>query len=279
MKNIAIVITVIFVVSLVLFISLKYDICNSKSNNNEKNVIENFPQNPISLLCTDINGDLITTSKIKLSNLNVQTRTNIDTNTKMDILNVGQNFTTKGNITNSGNHIIKEGSNQTITQKQTINGGQTINGNQTINGTKYIDGDLTCGSLSIMPSGSIVLWGQSTIPDGWVLCNGGDDGNGGKTPNLSGRFPLATNLSSSIGEIGGEKEVTLKLNQIPAHSHTYHAHGGTYSYAAGFEDNNHFAMGARGSDDDIDAQGGIGGVAKPHNNMPPYYVLRFIMKK
>jgi microcystin-dependent protein len=268
------VISIIFVISLVLFISLKYDICNFDSNKNQKDIIENFPQNPINLLCTDINGDLLTKSNIQLSNLNVNSRTNIDTNAKMDRLKVDKNFTVRGNIT-AENHSIKETFNQTITQKQTINNGQTINGIQKINGTKYIDGDLTCGSLNIMPSGSIVMWSQETIPDGWVLCNGGDDGNGGKTPNLCGRFPLGTNLSSSIGELGGEKEVTLRLEQIPPHSHPYHAHGGTSSYMGGFENNNHLAMGESGSVSDIDVQGG----GKPHNNMPPYYVLRFIMKK
>ena len=67
-----------------------------------------------------------------------------------------------------------------------------------------------------VPKGLISMWyGLLTnIPDGWTLC----DGQNG-TPDLRDRFIVGAGNEYEIGDIGGEKEVTLTEEQIPNHSH------------------------------------------------------------
>jgi len=67
-----------------------------------------------------------------------------------------------------------------------------------------------------VPKGLISMWyGLLTnIPDGWTLC----DGQNG-TPDLRDRFIVGAGNEYEIGDIGGEKEVTLTEEQIPNHRH------------------------------------------------------------
>ena len=66
------------------------------------------------------------------------------------------------------------------------------------------------------PIGTIVIWsGEMTaIPDGWVIC----DGTNG-TPDLRDRFVLGAGNQYSVGNKAGAREVTLTVDNIPAHSH------------------------------------------------------------
>ncbi len=101
-------------------------------------------------------------------------------------------------------------------------------------------------ALVPIPRGIIVMWSgnESTIPKGWILCNGK---NG--TPDLRGRFVLGyddgtggmkdpTNTSDTkyrtVNNTGGEKLHTLTVNEMPTHNHYvdltastggHHAHG------------------------------------------------------
>lgn len=126
-----------------------------------------------------------------------------------------------------------------------------------------------------IPSGGIIIWSGSTIPDGWALCNGE---NG--TPDLRGKFVLGAttevdeegNTIHPIGETGGEEEVVLTKDQIPNHSHTINIDT-SIGNASG-------TSVVRGSN----PKGTITSVVNPigkgegHNNMPPYYTLAYIMK-
>ncbi|KAL0219491.1 hypothetical protein P9112_005144 [Eukaryota sp. TZLM1-RC] len=58
------------------------------------------------------------------------------------------------------------------------------------------------------------MWSGAVIPQGWVLC----DGKNG-TPDLRDRFVLGASDVSSIGQKGGQDQVTLTEGQVPKHKH------------------------------------------------------------
>ena len=154
-----------------------------------------------------------------------------------------------------------------------------------------IPGDLTVsGKFNYLPRGTIVAYNQNTPPTGWTLC----DGSNG-SPDLRNRFILGWG-NRGITATGGEENVTLTEAHMPSHSHngsgttssdgakTYQG-GGSSGWNAGYHhrislggnnawnintSDNHahtfsFTTDSRGSN-------------QSHNNMPPFYVLTYIMK-
>lgn len=113
-------------------------------------------------------------------------------------------------------------------------------------------------------SGTIVAWRgtAATVPSGWVVC----DGSNG-TPNLSGSFILGASSSYPVGSTGGAAVHTLSLAEMPSHTHNvWTLAAGGYGMVGGGSNTQNYR--------DTSAQGGN----QPHNNMPPYYALIFIMK-
>ena len=140
------------------------------------------------------------------------------------------------------------------------------------------------GSDANIPSGVIVMWSgrEDQVPEGWVLCNGSiyvDSNTQAKTaPDLRGRFVLGsgqgTGLTNrALSSKGGEETHTLTLAEMPEHNHNYTypstpCGGGTCPlYGGGRYANKSTSTTA------------IRGSNNAHNNMPPYYVLAFIIKK
>jgi len=75
---------------------------------------------------------------------------------------------------------------------------------------------------SAAPQGLISFWSGpiSTVPSGWVLC----DGNNG-TPNLTDNFILSVDYNEDPGTSGGNATVTLSVDNLPPHYHTmFHGH-------------------------------------------------------
>lgn len=123
---------------------------------------------------------------------------------------------------------------------------------------------------SDFPVGGIIIWSgsESNIPNNWHLC----DGTNG-TPDLRNQFVIGAGDTYSVGNTGGESEHTLTINEMPSHSHTLTigvtpgSTGINYPTQTKYDinDSNFFA---------IESTGG----SRPHNNLPPYYALCYIMK-
>lgn len=152
------------------------------------------------------------------------------------------------------------------------------------------------------PIGSIIMWNGNTAPFGWGLCNGStytrSDGQGTITsPDLRGRFILSLgqgplgSANNTIGYTGGEENHTLTTNEIPSHNHSINDPGHNHNWTSGAEGDDNGSGGsfseftyAPGFNNSVIQSNTTGitvnntGGDQSHNNMPPYYVLAYIIK-
>lgn len=105
---------------------------------------------------------------------------------------------------------------------------------------------------------------------GHVLC----DGRNG-APNLVDRFILGAgsvgSTSVAVGSTGGAKQVTLTVNQIPAHSHYGHVVEASGTWNGGGDNSAPNSTSQPGNTSNA-------GGGQPHENMPPYHALIFAKK-
>jgi microcystin-dependent protein len=156
--------------------------------------------------------------------------------------------------------------------------------------------------------GEIRMFAGNFAPAGWMFCEGAPlpiseyetlfqligttyGGDGQETfnlPNLASRIPIhmgtaASGTTYQIGEASGVEQVTLTVNQIPNHTHTFLASADSGSAASPDnavpgsgtavtiyrpQVNPAIAMNAA-----IQGQGG----SQPHDNMQPYVCLNYII--
>ena len=140
-------------------------------------------------------------------------------------------------------------------------------------------------STTNVPIGGIIMWAGTTIPVSWALC----DGTNG-TPNLSGRFILGYDSGTyNLNDIGGFSSITLTVDEIPAHSHSVVDPGHNHNYnvtsdaenvsgdgskSAALNELNNFETSNNTTGISLTQTGG----GNSHENMPPYYVLAYIIK-
>ena len=152
--------------------------------------------------------------------------------------------------------------------------------------------------------GEIRMFAGNFAPAGWMFCEGqlvpisenetlfnligttygGDGQSTFAMPDLRGRVPLHQGSGFTLSETGGVEEVTLTIQQIPAHSHPMLASGntGTGSNPQGnvldqmsgaillYKDQTpSTAMSAL-------AVSSVGG-SQPHTNFQPYLCVNFII--
>lgn len=138
------------------------------------------------------------------------------------------------------------------------------------------------GSGGNIPAGGIIIWSGAAdaVPEGWALC----DGQNG-TPDLRNRFVLGAGGSRAVGETGGEETHKLTTSEMPSHSHSDYKYRG--QNGAGLTEVTCVAKTIYTSLlyvlNDTKGYRGLGytnssGSSSAHNNMPPYYVLCYIMK-
>ncbi|MDB4922820.1 phage tail protein [Mucilaginibacter sp.] len=163
--------------------------------------------------------------------------------------------------------------------------------------------------------GTVSLFAGNFAPRGWALCNGQlmsisqysalfailgttYGGNGTTTfalPNFQGIMPMHWGTGPGltprvIGETSGTENVTLNTTQIPAHNHLVNA--STTTATLGPPTNGVLALSvdndsggnplnfnpAANADTTLAPQAiGLTGGSLPHNNMPPFLAVTFII--
>jgi microcystin-dependent protein len=152
--------------------------------------------------------------------------------------------------------------------------------------------------------GEIRMFAGNFAPAGWMFCEGqllpisenetlfqligttygGDGESTFALPDLRGRIPIHQGNGFILAETGGAEEITLTVNQIPAHGHPFlcsadlgstpnaanampsRTPGATFIYIA---DNPTVNMSPQ-------AIGPVGG-SQPHTNFQPYLCVDFII--
>jgi len=149
-----------------------------------------------------------------------------------------------------------------------------------------------------IPAGTIIMWTNTSIPPGWLLCDGSslartdyeelfdsigtmfgsNDTNTFNLPNLYNRFPIGAGDVHPLGNIGGEKDHLLSLSEMPQHIHPIRKPDptgkncfktlGLYykNQCMSLNSNEYFTNYAPKT------------ATRAHNNMPPYIGIFFIIK-
>lgn len=151
--------------------------------------------------------------------------------------------------------------------------------------------------------GEIRMFAGNFAPVGWMFCErqllpisenetlfqligttyGGDGESTFALPDLRGRIPIHQGNGFILAETGGAEEITLTVNQIPAHTHAFLASGDTGNQA---DPANNLVSNSQGATPYIEdaptvnmnptAVSPVGG-SQPHTNFQPYLCVNFII--
>ena len=152
--------------------------------------------------------------------------------------------------------------------------------------------------------GEIRMFAGNFAPAGWMFCEGqllpisenetlfqligttygGDGQSTFALPDLRGRIPIHQGNGFILAETGGAEEITLTVNQVPAHSHPFLASksSGTTANAQGgllcSSPSILLYIEGQGPDTSLSpaAIGPVGG-SQPHTNFQPYLCVDFII--
>lgn len=151
--------------------------------------------------------------------------------------------------------------------------------------------------------GEIRMFGGNFAPVGWAFCDGqlipisenetlfqllgttygGDGQETFALPNLQGRIPIHVGAGHVLGENAGTSTVTLTVNQIPNHPHSFLASTATGGAALptgnSLASNSTVPIYKAQSPTAAMGAGSIGpaGGSQPHDNMMQYLVVSFII--
>jgi microcystin-dependent protein len=152
--------------------------------------------------------------------------------------------------------------------------------------------------------GEIRMFGGNFAPAGWMFCEGqqlpisenetlfnligttyGGDGEVVfALPDLRGRVPIHQGNGFILAEAGGSEEITLTVNQIPAHSHPLLASTspGVSSNAQGsaLSSSPSILLYIEGQSPDTNLSPSVVGTVggnQPHTNFQPYLCVSFII--
>ena len=102
-----------------------------------------------------------------------------------------------------------------------LTGGGALSGDVTLNVSQAVFGNLVKPG-SVIPFYSVnlggpdnrnpIFWGESEPDTGWLICDGGSDGQGGSVPDLRGKFVMCSTYSGDAGQTGGATSVTPTIS-------------------------------------------------------------------
>lgn len=111
--------------------------------------------------------------------------------------------------------------------------------------TTILADEVVSDGTTVSPVGTIMIYSGTTVPTGYMIADGSSlsrtdypelykvlgttygsaDSTHFNLPNLSGRTVVGLSTSDNdfktLGQTGGEKNVTLTVSQLPSHTHTF----------------------------------------------------------
>jgi microcystin-dependent protein len=208
------------------------------------------------------------------------------------------NLGTAGPAGTDGGNVVGVSAEQTLTNKTLTAPKINENVNLTATSTKLnyvnnVTSDIQTQINTITPVGTIVMYGGTTAPTGWLLCNGQSTSGyaslaavvGGTVPDLMGRSPIGYGSGAGLtarttisAKVGSETHA-LSESEMPRHNHPGQivfgidqpaSNSGVDATTIG---NSQPDTGYRGGDGSGGSENGLA-----HNNMQPSTVVNFIIK-
>jgi microcystin-dependent protein len=152
--------------------------------------------------------------------------------------------------------------------------------------------------------GEIRMFGGNFAPAGWMFCEGqllpisenetlfqligttygGDGESTFALPDLRGRIPIHQGNGFILAETGGAEEITLTVNQIPAHTHPFivvgNARGTQINPAGNLPAQSYnvvpYINDSPNGNFNAASIASVGG-SQPHTNFQPYICVDFII--
>ena len=156
------------------------------------------------------------------------------------------------------------------------------------------------GPAPAFPPGTILMFGGSAVPAGWLDCDGaayssvtypglfaaignsfGISGANFRVPDFRGRVPVGVDngagrvtANNALGNAAGAEKHTLALGEMPVHGHNLETAGQGVPGGSGGGFNGMMAPYSGSGSGRTDNEGGNA----PHNNLQPYLVIKYIIK-
>ena len=202
---------------------------------------------------------------------------------------------------------MKDG-NLFVENDETIGGNLSVGGQLSARSFHANRGNFYLDNYILIPYGTIIQSAAVNIPEGWLLCNGasivknsylnlynaigytyGGSGDNFNVPDIRGRVSVGTGTgaglsSRTLGNTGGAETHQLSVGEMPSHSHTSNATGGSVGLITSTGSNT-AANGLDNTSGEPDLFATLPGLtinstgsSNAHNNMQPFIVLNYLIK-